>query len=573
MRSGSSLHDRRRRVKRQLAYPAPRSRRGFAHGQDPAAVSRSGTAATGTNLAHLEARDGTVGAANAPTSVPAMGASPSLSTVWAGHMSTFERLDHDGDAIRIGRGLIPWRVFTAVPVLLDILVVTATSVVFALVYHHWRYHTSGDVLSYLLIGGLISLFFVVPNLVQRQYQIAAFTTLPRKIGGAFLIWNMAFLYATATIFLLKAGDELSRMTVLGTYVFGFIAVIAARTVLGKLIVRLMKTGVIAGRRVLLFGVESEVMRFARTYQPWNHGIQVVGMTTLTRPADNDSLSPSIRGEKLNLDLERAVATARALQPDDVFVIVPWADVDTIEKTLDSFMNIPVSIHLAPERILDRYTDMRISRVGNMMSLNLARPPLNMFEVGLKRAMDLVGAIVGMILLAPFLLLVALAIKLESKGPVLFRQTRYGFNQRPFNVYKFRSMCTLDNGAHVPQATANDPRITRVGRFIRRWNIDELPQLLNVLTGEMSLVGPRPHAVAHNRSFERRIALYARRHNVKPGITGWAQVNGWRGETDTEAKMQGRVEHDLYYIDNWTLWFDVRILILTLGSPKAYENAR
>jgi len=155
--------------------------------------------------------------------------------------------------------------------------------------------------------------------------------------------------------------------------------------------------------------------------------------------------------------------------------------------------------------------------------------------------------------------------------VFFRQQRYRFNQKPFWIFKFRTMA-VHHDQVVRQATPQDERVTRVGRHLRRWNIDELPQLINVLMGQMSLVGPRPHAVPHNQSFEDRIDLYARRHNVKPGITGWAQVNGLRGETDTEEKMRRRVEFDLYYIDNWSLGFDFQILWRTLLSPKAYRNA-
>src|SRR4030095_7167140 len=167
--------------------------------------------------------------------------------------------------------------------------------------------------------------------------------------------------------------------------------------------------------------------------------------------------------------------------------------------------------------------------------------------------------------SPLLAPPALAILIESGRPLFFRQRRYGFNQQEFRIIKFRTMTTLDDGDVVLQARHNDPRVTPLGRFLRKWNIDELPQLVNVLKGDMSLVGPRPHALSHNREYEQKIALYARRHNVLPGITGWAQVNGFRGETDTDDKMRGRVDHDLFYIDNWSPWLDLRILLKTLLS--------
>jgi putative colanic acid biosynthesis UDP-glucose lipid carrier transferase len=168
--------------------------------------------------------------------------------------------------------------------------------------------------------------------------------------------------------------------------------------------------------------------------------------------------------------------------------------------------------------------------------------------------------------------IAAAIKISSPGPAIFRQRRYGFNQEPFRIYKFRSMSALEDGRKVVQATQNDLRVTRLGRFMRRTNLDELPQLINVLVGDMSLVGPRPHALAHDQSYEPSVTLYARRHNVKPGITGWAQVHGLRGEI-TPENLQARIAHDLYYIDNMSIWLDLQILWRTLMSKTAFKNAR
>ncbi len=199
-------------------------------------------------------------------------------------------------------------------------------------------------------------------------------------------------------------------------------------------------------------------------------------------------------------------------------------------------------------------------------------PLTTFEVVQKRLFDLVFAAIALLALTPLLIVVALLISLDSPGPVFFVQRRFGFNQQPFRIIKFRTMRTLDDGAVVPQAVRNDPRLTRIGAWLRRWNIDEIPQLFNVLTGDMSLVGPRPHALSHDRDYEQRISLYARRHNVKPGITGWAQINGYRGATDTDEKMRKRVEYDLFYIDNWSLWLDLKIIVRTVLSSTAYRNA-
>jgi exopolysaccharide biosynthesis polyprenyl glycosylphosphotransferase len=212
------------------------------------------------------------------------------------------------------------------------------------------------------------------------------------------------------------------------------------------------------------------------------------------------------------------------------------------------------------------------KIGPISSLQLRRMPLSRVELLEKRALDLLLASAALLVLTPMLVATAVLIKLDSRGPVLFLQRRFGFNQKPFQIIKFRSMRTCEDGPDIRQARKDDPRVTRVGRWLRRWNVDEIPQLLNVIKGEMSLVGPRPHALSHDREFERRISSYARRHNVKPGITGWAQIHGLRGETDTDDKMRARVEHDLYYIDNWSVWLDLQILVRTVISPSSYRNA-
>jgi undecaprenyl-phosphate galactose phosphotransferase/putative colanic acid biosynthesis UDP-glucose lipid carrier transferase len=199
-------------------------------------------------------------------------------------------------------------------------------------------------------------------------------------------------------------------------------------------------------------------------------------------------------------------------------------------------------------------------------------PLNSSGRALKRAVDILFASFGLLALLPAFLLVALAIKIDSPGPVLFRQTRYGFNGKPFKILKFRSMSVLEDGPAIMQATTKDSCVTHVGSVIRRTSIDELPQLINVLLGEMSMVGPRPHAAAHDDYFLTRIENYAVRQRVKPGITGWAQVHGHRGETSTLNKMQKRVEYDIWYINNWSAWLDISILMRTLTEVARGNNA-
>src|SRR6185436_11240899 len=202
-------------------------------------------------------------------------------------------------------------------------------------------------------------------------------------------------------------------------------------------------------------------------------------------------------------------------------------------------------------------------VGTTRMIELTRSPLTPGEELLKRTIDVLAAALVLVIASPLMLLTALLIRLDSRGPVFFTQTRHGFNGRSFRILKFRTMYVLEDGPVIRQATRNDPRVTRLGRFLRRMNIDELPQLFNVIAGHMSLVGPRPHAAAHDMEYEKLVANYAFRHHMKPGITGWAQVNGLRGETKTIGLMRRRIESDLWYIKNWNIWLDIWILIRTL----------
>ncbi len=415
---------------------------------------------------------------------------------------------------------------------------------------------------WLRIGAIVALLVLITNALRNEYQLGVYLDFEGHVRRCFQLWNIAIVAALVLGFLTKTSETFSRGTMILFYAGGLMSQIAVRYLLVRLTQIGAKTGASPGRRIFLVGFEQEVMAFASRHQPWNLGMEITGVAILPESEAASSMQP----------LAAAVAQARVAYPDDVFVLLPWERRDLIEASIQHFLTIPASIHLGADPLVGQFRNLRITRIGALASVQLVRRPMGLAEIATKRVFDFVAASLGLLLLLPLFAVVALAIKLDSRGPVFFLQRRYGFNQQPFRIRKFRTMLTLDDGDVVRQASTNDPRITRVGRFLRRWNIDELPQLLNVLRGEMSLVGPRPHALAHDREFEQRIALYARRHNVRPGITGWAQVNGFRGETDTDDKMRSRVEHDLFYIDNWSLGLDVMILFRTVFSPKAYRNA-
>jgi Undecaprenyl-phosphate glucose phosphotransferase len=417
----------------------------------------------------------------------------------------------------------------------------------------------------LRLGLTIAVLVAFIPLLRNEYRSGFYLARDDMFRRTLTIWNMAFVLLFLVAFATRRTEESSRGAVAVFYALGFVALWSVRVAIRRALRVAARLRLILAQRILVVGTDDGIDTFAERYRPWNYGYEVVGMIAVRASAAEGG------GADLGVDLDGAFEIAREMGVAEVYVAVPWSQTDIIDGCLEAFLNTPVAIHLAPEPILDRFDRVEIARVGPIASLELTRP-MSASDVVAKRCVDVAVAGLTLVLLLPLLALVAILIKLDSPGPVFFRQTRYGFNQRPFRILKFRSMTCFEDDADVPQATPFDPRVTRIGRFLRRSNIDELPQLFNVLAGQMSLVGPRPHAVPHNRAWERRIALYARRHNVRPGITGWAQVNGLRGETDTEDKMRRRVAHDLYYIDNWSMMFDLRIIVRTIVSPKAYRNA-
>jgi Undecaprenyl-phosphate glucose phosphotransferase len=413
--------------------------------------------------------------------------------------------------------------------------------------------------THIRLGLLVAVLFTFMSAIRNEYAIGKYLVFENQVGRSVLPWCMTIL-GTLVITLSARPLVGSLALAFATYFLGgFCALNLARLGITNGMRSHARMGRLAVRHIFLVGYEAELEAFAKSHEPWLFGIHVAAASVLRGP------------ESLNEDLALALASARVLEPEDVFILVPWSHQTVIDAAIQAFLRLPTSIHLGSERVLDRFSDARVSKIGLMSGLHLVRDPLSSLEVIAKRLFDIVFASLGLVLLAPLLICVSIAIKLDSPGPVIFRQRRYGFNQQPFRMLKFRSMHTLEDDSKLTLVRQNDPRVTRVGSFIRCVNIDELPQLVNVLRGEMSLVGPRPHALIMDQIFEQRIALYARRHNVKPGITGWAQVNGYRGGME-EERMRVRVQHDLHYIDHWSIWFDIKILWLTLTSKQAYTNA-
>jgi Undecaprenyl-phosphate glucose phosphotransferase len=450
-----------------------------------------------------------------------------------------------------------------ISVIADAAVIIGASILVGSAYHLAIYGSTGPLRGFIALGASAASIFVLPGIFRGEYDLTYYLSFRAHARRAFAYWNITFVALLTLAFVTRALEDYSRASMILFYLAGLPAIVLTRYALVSTVILGSKVGLVTAQRVFLIGSGEDISGFVRRYQPWNFGLHTVGAAPLTRL--DSFASPEERRKTLSADLRQAIDTARTLRPDAVYIVTPWSETGTIDSCVDEFLKIPVEIHLGPERILDRFDNVRIAKHGSMASLQLTRAPLTWFERMQKRIFDVTVAAGVLIALSPALAVVALLVFLETGRPLFFRQRRYGFNQQEFRIIKFRTMTALEDGDVVRQVRRNDPRVTRIGRFLRKWNIDELPQLINVIKGDMSLVGPRPHALSHNREYEQKIALYARRHNVLPGITGWAQVNGFRGETDTDEKMRRRVDHDLYYIDNWSLWLDLRILVLTLFS--------
>jgi Undecaprenyl-phosphate glucose phosphotransferase len=440
----------------------------------------------------------------------------------------------------------------------------ATSLIYYLVVFPGQAPGKAYVWSALYIAGLVLLV----SLAFRHYVNLQTQPLHRFLWTGIGAVALAFSFFLSALFLLKATEDYSRATFFFQLLAATVVVLGVRTIGHAAIRSAISAGRVEGRRAILIGNRAYYAGIENRLS--EAGVQTV--RSLPFPAKpHFSANASAAGLDSGL-VRQMIDTCRKLRPDDIVILAAAADLARSARLADALSELPVSLHVIPVEAGELLGSAQLGELGTLMTIQLLRPPLTAIDRFLKRAFDMVAAGLGLVVLSPLLLVVSLAIKLDSPGPVLFRQTRHGYNNDTIRVFKFRSMTVTEDGHACKQATKNDARVTRMGRLIRRTNIDELPQLLNVLLGEMSLVGPRPHPIALNTLFQQQISPLSRRHNVKPGITGWAQVNGHRGETDTLEKMQRRFECDLYYIDNWSFLLDIKIILMTLFSKSAYMNA-
>lgn len=359
------------------------------------------------------------------------------------------------------------------------------------------------------------------------------------------------------------------------FVPGCAGAISISRALGARMLRWLSARRILGSTVVVFGSGEQCRRFLRRLGDTNpFFVNLAGVFLSDPRTSHEDNMLGIEGVPVLGHIAELLDYARARKIDDVVIAMAWGTPDAVIGAVETLKDLPVNIYLSTDLVGFDLTFAPAS--GDFQHLpvfEIVRKPISGWGLILKFAEDRILALVLLVALAPLLGLVAIAIRLDSPGPVFFMQKRLGFNNKEFAIYKFRSMrhaeTTQDD---VPQARRRDARVTRVGRFIRATSLDELPQLLNVLNGTMSLVGPRPHALPHNLEYGRQIRGYFARHRVKPGITGWAQVNGLRGETDTVEKMERRIRYDVEYTQNWSLLFDFKIIFMTVLVVLFQKNA-
>ena len=414
----------------------------------------------------------------------------------------------------------------------------------------------------LVAGGAYGVFSAISAsrfLSKDRVQHLALT-------DSLLSWTAAFAVALFASFLIGVSGDLSRVSLTVAYLVGVPVLLGVRSVAYSSLWARIRAGRLQYEKVGVIGDRRDVVRFLFNGNLWRAGYQLAGSLHLDEIRDENGVVPP----------GAVVDVAHGWVDNGVKSIVLVSnldDLDGLEWLTNELKRFSVNVVGAPASDNTSFKFLDVVPMGANNALQYLRKPMGDVEVMVKRVFDLVFSLLGLVVLSPLFAIVAICVKMDSPGPVFYRQERRGFNGRTFFIWKFRSMTVTESGRQMQQAKLGDSRITRVGRFIRATSIDELPQLLNVVSGEMSLVGPRPHALMHDDDLSEQLMSYAHRQRIKPGITGWAQINGYRGETATFDRVQGRTEHDLHYIDNWSIFLDCWIIFMTVFSKKARQNAR
>lgn len=418
---------------------------------------------------------------------------------------------------------------------------------------------SFDHQTFLMFLTVVSLFQLLGGLTDF-YRSWRGISLLNELFFCFKNLSLSIIVSSAILIFLDNID----LQILLNYFLSVVAVMASLRVAIRLLYALFYKLSNKSRNVVVFGDTSQALKLYQDLKKseWI-GFNPVGLFSFQNEFDRYEYSG---------DLLSGMNLIQQGNIDKVYVIISQNNIKQADELVKYLSNTTCSTVIVPELFSHDFLYSRVEDINGTPIIPIIDTRMTGVNTLLKRIEDICFSSLILILISPLLIGIAIAIKLTSKGPVFFKQTRYGLNGKPILVYKFRSMNVMENGIKVTQAVKNDPRLTPIGGFLRRTSIDELPQFINVFLGSMSVVGPRPHAVAHNEEYRQLIPGYMLRHKVKPGITGLAQIRGWRGETDTLDKMEKRVECDLEYIRTWSIWLDIQIIFLTVFKGFIHKAA-
>lgn len=463
-----------------------------------------------------------------------------------------------------GKWPIRYKSIEAFTICIDLVTVLLASVFSTLLYHINSAWTATDIDKAVGSAIIASALFVCLLKIKSKYKPTELLVMRDQIHAVFLAWTFVFLLLASAVGALKISNEVSRGTGLIFALLGFALLIANRAIISALLRKGLSARKFAGTNIVLITDQPQSHHAGLAHTLAMFGFCVTGHFSLPPPSAGS-------GYRKRLST-RVIEHTRGAEIEEIVVETDPSRWSELREFVADLRVLPFPVVFVPAGAASDMFRRPTRSLGSTVCIELQRRPLTFAEFGIKRSIDVIGAGLALIILSPLLVVVALAIKLDSPGPVLFWQKRCGFNGRNFAICKFRTMSVLEDGPSIVQAGSDDSRITRIGKWLRRTSIDELPQLFNVLDGSMSLVGPRPHAVAHDGQFDKAIRNYAFRRRVRPGLTGWAQIHGCRGPTPTAATIERRVEYDLWYIDNWSLRLDLAILLQTPVEVLRGRNA-
>ncbi len=468
----------------------------------------------------------------------------------------------------------PWRAdipiqysASSVALAVDAAIIVATSVATGMIYQLAVRGTPGYPAGFAAVGIMVAVLFCGLVRVQTSRDQRAGTTRLGRARMAATAWIATFLFLVVLAFGMKISENFSRGAIFLFFAAGLASVTVSRVATPRLLARWMKNTAYRGAEVLVVAPSQGGAADALLSELAQQGCRNARIIRF-----DDSCTPVDWIAERRRLLQAVFDTARSAAPGDLYVLGGALPFDSVTGLMTGLRILPRAVFLVPDERISVLLQNSVRGVGGVTALEMQKAPMTRRERALKRAIDLAVAIAALLFLSPLLLIIAAAICLDSKGPPLFRQSRLGYRGHSFQIFKFRTMTVQEDGDVIPQAARNDARVTRIGRWLRKSSIDELPQLWNVLRGEMSVVGPRPHAAAHDALYTKLIENYEVRQHVKPGITGWAQVHGLRGETPNLELMYRRIEMDIWYACNCSPALDVLILFKTVGAVIGQENA-